>query len=244
MSSSFSNVKKFLMPIGVVVWVLFGYLLAQFVGLGVVYLMRWLGLPLEALGENGFTTVANILVYGLTLLILIGVPWWVKKWRTTRAELGLARVPRLMDFVWPLAGALVYVILTVVITVSSMVLIPGADYEQTQDVGFTALTNRWEFILAFLSLVIIAPVAEETIFRGYLQGKLQKYAPVWISVIITAAIFALAHLQFNVGLDTFALGIVLSVLRVVSKSLWPSIFLHMLKNGVAFYFIFVNPLFL
>ena len=125
-----------------------------------------------------------------------------------------------------------------------MHLIPGADYNQAQNTGFTGAASQGEILLAFVSLIIVAPVAEELIFRGYLLGKLRKYAPTWVAVLLTAGLFAVAHGQFNVGLDTFALGVVLCLLRIYSGSLWASILLHMLKNGIAFYFLFVNPSFL
>ena len=90
-------------------------------------------------------------------------------------------------------------------------------------------------------LVIIAPVAEELLFRGYLLGKLRKHAPLWVAILVTSVIFGAIHLAWNVGIDVFALSIVLCVVRVVSGSLWPSIMLHMLKNGLAFYLLFINP---
>lgn len=232
------------MVVAILAWVFLGFMLAQAIGIALIEILKYAGVPLSAVNETIFTTAANILVYSLSLLIIIGVPWRLKKRITSLEEVGLQRWPKWMDLAWLGGGGVTYIILTVIITTASMLLIPGADYEQAQHTGFTILASRWEFTLAFFSLVIIAPVAEEIIFRGYLLGKLRKHAPAWVAVILSAALFALAHGQFNVALDTFALGIVLGFLRVYSGSLWASIFLHMLKNGVAFYFLFVNPLFL
>ena len=103
------------------------------------------------------------------------------------------------------------------------------------------MASQFEYVLAFISLVIVAPFAEEVLFRGYLFGKLQKYTSVWLSILITSLLFAVVHFQWNVGIDVFVLSIVLCLLRIVSGSLWPAILLHMVKNGVAFYFLFINP---
>jgi len=88
---------------------------------------------------------------------------------------------------------------------------------------------------------VIAPFAEEVLFRGYLYGKIKHYAPVWLAIILSSVLFGVAHGAWNVGVDTFALGIILCLLREITGSLWASIFVHMAKNGLAYYLLFINP---
>lgn len=235
---------RFGMSAGVIGWVLFGFALAQGIAVGIVYGVSWAGVPVDTINPSVFSTVVAVLAYALAVTIIIGAPWVFKKWRTTPAELGVAKKPKWMDLVWFSAAIFVYLILTVTITALAMYLFPAADYQQKQEIGFEALTHSWEYVLAFASLVILAPAAEELIFRGYLFGKLKKYAAVWVAVLCSAALFAVAHGQWNVALDTFALGIVLASLRVITGNIWASIALHALKNAVAFYFLFVNPIIL
>lgn len=227
---------------GLVAWTFLAFALAQAIGYATIQALVWAGVPLQDIDETTFSTAANIAVYSLAIVLVIGVPRWIKKKRTTKQDLGLQRGPLVKDFLYLIVGTIGYFILTALVTSIAMALFPSADYQEAQDVGFNALANNWQYILAFVSLVVVAPVAEEVIFRGYLFGKLQKHAPLWLSVFLSAALFAVAHGQFNVALDTFALGVVLALLRVASGSLWPAILLHMLKNGIAFYFLFVNPL--
>lgn len=231
-----------LIALGLVTWTFFAFMLAQAVGFAVIRALQAAGVPLAEINQAVFTTGANAVIYTLAIVLVLGVPWLVKRRGTTLKDLGLQRLPRGKDFLWLLAGVGAYLVLTLLVTGLSMLLFPNLNYTETQDVGFTGLNSQLEFLLAFTSLVIVAPVAEEIIFRGYLFGKLRKYVSVAISVFLTALLFAIAHFQLNVGLDTFALGIVLALLRVVTGSIWASIMLHMLKNGVAFYFLFVNPL--
>jgi membrane protease YdiL (CAAX protease family) len=102
--------------------------------------------------------------------------------------------------------------------------------------------------LAFFTLVVLAPVAEETLFRGYLFGKLKHSVPVWAAALITSVLFGLVHVAFSaqpdwpLALDTFVLSLMLCTLRQVSGSLWASMLLHMIKNGVAFYILFLSPI--
>ncbi len=244
MSSNSSRLRRVVLAIGLLAWVFLGFMLAQGIVILLITILDANGITEDTLGNTLYYAATTVLVYSLVLLIIIGVPWKLRKRGVSWADIGLGRGPKLTDFAWPIAGAVGYIIIASIITVAARYIFPDADYDQPQEIGFEALSYQWEYVVVFVSLVIIAPFAEEIMFRGYLLGKLTKYIPVWLAIVLTAALFALAHGQFNIALDTFALGIVLGILRVSSGSLWPSIFLHMLKNGVAFYFLFVNPFFL
>ena len=110
-------------------------------------------------------------------------------------------------------------------------------------------TTQFELILVYFTLAVLAPVAEETLFRGYLFGKIRRYFSVVPTVFITAFIFSVMHLgvgfltdlQWNVALATFVLGITLGWLRAATDNLWASIVLHMLQNTVAFLLLFAVP---
>lgn len=236
-----SRLRNAAMAAGLVIWVFLAFMLAQAIGIVLIQGMQWVGVPLSSVDSTIFTTVANIFVYTLALALIIGLPWLIKKSRTTTEELGIKR-PRWTDIAWLIGGVVAYIVLTVVVTVTMRLLLPDANYNEPQDTGFNTITTSWQFALTFISLVIVPPLAEEFIFRGYLFGKLLKYVPAAVAVLASAALFAVAHGQFNVALDTFALGIVLAVLRLKTGSIWMSVALHALKNGVAFYFLFVNPL--
>lgn len=217
-------------------------MLAQALLIVVVSVLQFTGLSFAALNPFLLNTLLSIVIYTFALTIVIGVPWLVKRNRTSRADLGLQRAPNWQDFAWLPLGAVVYVVLSALLISIAFLVLPFFDSAQPQDTGFTGISGQFEYVLAFVALVIIAPFAEEVLFRGYLFGKLRKYAPVWVAVLITSLVFAVVHFQWNVGVDVFALSIVLCVLRVITGSLWPAIFLHMAKNGLAFYLLFINPL--
>jgi membrane protease YdiL (CAAX protease family) len=240
-AASLSLKRRILLCIALPVWVFLGFMLAQALVLVLIEVLQQLGVPLDLINPSLFQVIAGGVIYGLSLALVIGVPWLVKKARTTKEDLGLHRPPSLMDVVWVPVGAISYLILTALVTAFAMAFLTFVNYEQVQDTGFTNITSQSEYILAFIMLVIVAPIAEEILFRGYLLGKLRKHAPLWVAIFITSLLFAIVHFAWNVGLDVFALSIVLCLLRVVSKSLWPSITLHMLKNGIAYYFLFINP---
>ena len=240
MWSNFSKHHVYLVAIPL--WVFAGFMLAQAIVLALAATLGALHVSFEGINSAVLNTTVSVIIYALAILIVLGVPWLVRKARTTKEDIGLHRLPTWLDIAWAPAGAIVYLILTGIITALATVVLPFVDYTQAQETGFSGLSSQIEYIFAFLSLVVVAPFAEEVLFRGYLLGKLRKHGPLWLAVLITSALFALVHFQWNVALDVFALSLVLCALRVISGSLWPSILLHMLKNGIAFYFLFVNPI--
>ncbi|MFZ1250745.1 MAG: CPBP family intramembrane glutamic endopeptidase [Candidatus Microsaccharimonas sp.] len=233
--------QKILYVVGLPLWVFLGFILSQaFIRIFVEALAR-AGVPLQGINTSIFNTVGGVIVYGLAIAIVIGLPRLIAKRSTSRQDLGLQRLPTWMDIVWSLGGVVAYIILTSIVAALATVFLTFIDYSQVQETGFSNIVTRPEYILAFISLVVVAPFAEELLFRGYLFGKLQKHAPIWIATLITSLLFAAVHLQWNVAIDVFALSIVLCLLRVATGSLWPAILLHMMKNSIAFYFLFINP---
>lgn len=227
--------------LGLPAWVFLGFMLAQALILAILWILQQVGVSFGSVNEIVFNAVGGAVIYATALLVVFGVPWLVKKRRTTKEDLGIQRSLGWMDIVWAPAGLIVYFIATALVAAFAMAFLPFVDYDQAQNTGFAGVSTQLEYTLAFMSLVVIAPIAEELLFRGYLFGKLRKHTPLWISILITSLLFAIVHFQWNVGIDVFVLSIVLCLLRVVSGSIWPAILLHMLKNGIAYYFLFINP---
>jgi membrane protease YdiL (CAAX protease family) len=179
----------------------------------------------------------------LTLLVLWRL---LKKRKPTWASLGFTRRPRFGDAGRAVLAALVYfAMLIAAATLAKMIF--GVDTNQEQDIGFKSVVGIDERVLAFISLVILPPIVEEILFRGVLFGGLRKRFTFAKGALITSILFAIPHaLQGSDGsllwigaIDTFILSFVLCYLREKTGSLWASIALHMLKNGIAYLYLFV-----
>jgi membrane protease YdiL (CAAX protease family) len=79
---------------------------------------------------------------------------------------------------------------------------------------------------------LIAPLSEETIFRGFIYGWLRRRLPVLPAVGISAVVFAAAHLVLVLALPLFAVGVILALLYEYSDSLLPGALVHGLFNLV------------
>jgi membrane protease YdiL (CAAX protease family) len=225
------------------VWVALSFLAANAVLIIFFWLFNIVGLSIRDLfNPIVFQTVIAGLTYVLTLSIAIGVPYLVRKRKPTLETLGLSRLMTWTDIGLAPVAFIVYALVLAGAMQAIMQLIPSFPVDQVQDIGFKSISRQSEYALAFLILVVIGPFAEELLFRGYLYGKLRTHVPVYAAIIATSVLFALAHGQWNVAIDTFLLSIVMCGLREITGSIWAGILVHMLKNAVAFYGIFVVPL--
>ncbi|HSE29877.1 MAG TPA: type II CAAX endopeptidase family protein [Candidatus Saccharimonadales bacterium] len=119
-----------------------------------------------------------------------------------------------------------------------MSLLFPINMEESQDVGFANLVGA-EYLLTFFVLVILTPFAEEFLFRGLIFTGFRNKLPFWFAAVLVSVFFAAAHWQLNVAIDVFVMSMISCFIREKSGSLWPSIFLHVFKNSVAFLLLFV-----
>jgi len=87
-------------------------------------------------------------------------------------------------------------------------------------------------VILAVSVVLITPFAEEAFFRGFIFRRLAQRYRVGIAIVISAAIFGLAHLIPLIMLPIFGLGVLLASIVRARKSIVPSIFAHMTFNGI------------
>lgn len=87
---------------------------------------------------------------------------------------------------------------------------------------------------SFLTVVIMAPVFEEILFRGIiLNGFLKFYKP-WRSILWSAALFAIIHLNPWQAIGAFIIGVYIGWVYWKTRSILPGIFIHFLNNLLGF----------
>lgn len=105
--------------------------------------------------------------------------------------------------------------------------------EVNTDIGVDWGSGPVALGLAITSTVILAPIAEELMFRGYLLDSIKKMHGDWVAVIISSLFFGLIHLDpYTIGMATIG-GLIYGFIRIRTGSLWPSIIGHMMWNAVA-----------
>ena len=205
-------------------------------------LINLMHLDQASMSTNALQTLYSALVYVVSLVITIFVPWKLAKSKTTRDELGLRGLPTWTDILLAPVGFIVFMIVAVILVAILQSIFPGVNWNESQDVGFSNLISSSDFVLAFISLVVVAPVAEELIFRGWLYGKLRAKIPAIPAMLVVSILFGIVHGQWNVGVTVFVMSIAMCTLREITGTIWGGILIHILKNGIAFYFLYVNPM--
>lgn len=87
--------------------------------------------------------------------------------------------------------------------------------------------------LLLLLIGVLPGLAEELLYRGYVQNRLCQAWPAAISILLTAVIFGIAHVDPTHALHVIPLGIWLGVLAWRTESLWPAILGHAANNSLA-----------
>jgi membrane protease YdiL (CAAX protease family) len=194
------------------------------------------------LSSNAIQAAYSVVVYALALAITIFVPWKIAHCKTTRDELGLRGLPTWTDLLMAPIGFIVFMIVAVILMAAMQKILPGINWEQEQDVGFNNIIASSDFFLAFICLVILAPVAEEIIFRGWLYGKIRAHVSAIPAMIVVSLLFGIVHGQWNVGVTVFVMSLAMCTMRELTGTIWGGILVHMIKNGIAFYMLYVNPM--
>ena len=152
--------------------------------------------------------------------------------RTDFAGLGVVRsAPR-----WMVRGA-VWVIAFQAVSISWGILLQALDIAPEQELGL-AVMEQWPSVESGLMIgygVLVAPLVEELLFRGFLLPPLARRLGRAGGIALSALLFGLLHMTDPQAVPPLVvLGAVLGWLRLASGSLLPALILHAGNNTLAF----------
>lgn len=204
----------------------------------------------KAQSQNWLTNsvVAQFIFVLLAEAFTVFLLWlFLKRHKVSFRALGWNRWPVWRDL-WMMAVVLVayFITLTIVLDIVTS-LIRSLNVNQQQQLGFTSAHTTWQLALTYISLAVLPPIVEETVFRGFLYGSLRKSLTIIQAALATSFLFAIAHLELGSGapplwtaaIDVFILSLGLVFLRIKTGSLWAGAMLHCAKNTIAFLVLFV-----
>ncbi len=84
--------------------------------------------------------------------------------------------------------------------------------------------------LAPLVAGLLPGLAEETLFRGFVLGRLRRVTGPLLAVVVSAAAFGVVHYDWIHGGAAFVLGLYLGTLALLSRSIWPCVLAHAGNN--------------
>lgn len=159
---------------------------------------------------SGLLTIAIILVFYLVRRKKLGEALWLRP----------VPAPTLLSGV-TLAPAM-YLIVTVILA-----LLPEAWMESYSEAA-SGLDDT--SAMAFIAIVLVAPVVEELVFRGLMMTRLRQAMPGWLAAALSAAVFGLFHghpVWFGYA---FVLGFIFGLMDLRANSILPSMLGHVAFN--------------
>ena len=201
---------------------------------GIVYGSAVIAIHLQ---ERIVVLILSTLALGTLMLLITAV--FVRRDASWRDSLGLGRQEFGWVAGWSLLGFAVIYAANIVLTIAYVTTRGNLE-------AVAAHRATWLGVLAGLPLESILPLAafvgvwEETVFRGFLLGRLRAAMPApdtpgaqlrrdMLAVVISSVLFGAGHgYQGLLGLlQTTVAGLVLGALVVWRRSLWPAIGAHL-----------------
>ena len=207
-------------------------LIALFGGqiVALIVLIWWFGFSLTRCPDLAADGVLVTLSVGIATVVqvalLVFMAW--RRGAACRVYLGLIAPPK-RDL---LLGIIAVAILTAAADGVSWILGYNLVSQFQLDIYNSASAAGWLPWL-LLTLVVVAPIGEETLFRGFLfRGWHRTSRDIWAVILVTGLLWALTHVQYNpyYMAQVFVIGLVFGWIRYKSGSTILTMVLHGLVN--------------
>ena len=99
---------------------------------------------------------------------------------------------------------------------------------------YTSASEGGWLLALWLAIVVVTPIGEEILFRGFLfRGWLRSPRDVWPVIVVTSLLWAIIHLQYDwyVIVQIFMFGLLLGWMRWATGSTVLAMLLHALINA-------------
>lgn len=106
---------------------------------------------------------------------------------------------------------------------------------------FKSLPSFWLKTLFFLGGAVAAPIGEEVFFRGFVYNAFKRRLSVRAAIVLSGLAFALIHASPLGLIVIFPMGMLLAYVYERTGSLWVTITMHALNNGLAFMLLWLPP---
>ena len=233
--------KSLLRMAGEVIWYMVVFLLIQVIVQGIAsvveaYLAEG---DLKSAFANGLANadnigitaliISNVVSSLLTIIIFLKAKWtlWARDYLATRP--------------W---GVVFWVIISSFgLIIPTMWLQEELHLEMPKEMEelFTSVCST---PYGYFTLAVLAPWAEEVVFRGAILRKLLEifsHQMHWVAIVISAIIFGAVHMNMAQGVNAFVLGLLLGWMFYRTGSIFPGIVLHWANNTIAYILVRLRP---
>lgn len=115
----------------------------------------------------------------------------------------------------------------------SLELVSWREESIAQEIGMAEQSGWLPLLSQGLLVALIGPVGEEVMFRGVLQQALAERIGQPVSILLTALLFTMFHVDVVMFAPLLVLGLILGILRAAFRSLWAPILFHVVNNSAS-----------
>lgn len=94
-------------------------------------------------------------------------------------------------------------------------------------------------LLMGVAAVVVAPIVEETMFRGFLYGVLKRYTDGYFAAMCSALLFAIVHMHVGSVVPLFVLALGFCLAYELTGCLLVPMFMHAFFNGASIVFLMI-----
>lgn len=163
---------------------------------------------------------------------LLGVLWWLalRRHGLGWAALGLRPTTRRWLL---LAAALAVAGLALRLGLAKLLVVGLPDWAAFMRSPYALDDAGLALTLALgASTVLLTPIAEELFFRGFLLTWMCGHRPAWLAVLVSSLIFGAMHIVPAQAISAALMALVLALLYLYSRSIWPPLLCHVVGNGL------------
>ncbi len=190
-----------------------------------------------AVSEVEFSATALLTATLVLQLGTLGVAYYFGPYRhgVTWTALGFRWLSRGRLVAWA-AIALFGGILTglIYITLTEAIAPALSPPDLSDDLGLGGDAPLATLLYAWVTVGVVAPIVEEAFDRGFVFGGLAAHWGPWPAILVSAAVFSVAHLTPGLMLPAFVTGVIFAWVYWRSGSIWPVVTAHMTQNSLAF----------
>lgn len=168
------------------------------------------------------------------LATLAVVAYYLRRYKVGWREVGWRKFNVLKAILFVIGAIVLFMVAVEAAFFVVTFLFPTFNASQAQTNEFTKPSTSTARQLSLIALVVMPPIVEETIFRGFIFPALSKWRGALVGAVLTSLLFGFAHLQLNVSLYTVILSLILCYMYTRLRSIWPGVILHMVNNYIAY----------
>ena len=175
-------------------------------------------------------TVLSILLYNLIFVR--------KNKKNGTYESGIKKSTAWITIATILVGEPVIFCMAVILETVAVKLMPGVAEMMNEMLSLAAGAEDNTIlgkIIGYLSIGVLAPIAEEVTFRGIIVENSKRAYKIVGCVIITAVLFGIMHMNPIQALYVLPMGAISGFIAYKYKTVIPSICIHIINNSIGLY---------